>query len=217
MVDTVRVRNSIVESERISIAFTRFASSKAGQKFIGKYAANGQTIGGVTCKKDGKCSKKGIDLNYSAESFGKSKGGETTTTVGNDGRGQINVRINKNFYEIGTKNESMESMGKIGSLFHESFIHAELRAGDFLDNNQFDYSNISKNVKDAAANMEWHYHHYKVLLDFMDKGYNNGNLWPLEAYNGLKEINIQTKDYPNDQAIVSDMWYYNVGIQIDEK
>jgi hypothetical protein len=36
---------------------------------------------------------------------------------------------------------------RTGTIFHESFIHIELTAQDFMDNDKVDYSNISSQNK----------------------------------------------------------------------
>lgn len=213
--DTVRVDNSITGNKLLNSSFNAYARTKEGRKFLANYAAKGQTIGGHTFKKDGKYSKQGVDLNYNAQSFDKDKGGETSKSVDASGRGQITVSVNSNFYEKTVNGLVGEAVGKIGTFFHESFIHADLHTKDFLDNKKFDYSNISSSVKNAVGDSR-HYHHYKVLQEFVNKGYNSGNLWPLNAFNGMKEINDALKVYKSDQEMLNEMWNYNGGIELDE-
>jgi len=52
----------------------------------------------------------------------------------------------------GCLSEGAKQIGKMifdraMTLFHETFIHAELFAQDYLDNNKVDYSNIRPDVK----------------------------------------------------------------------
>lgn len=213
--DTIRVDNSITGNKLLNSSFNAFARTKEGRKYLSKYASKNQTIGGQTFKKDGKYSKKGIDLNYNAKSFDKDKGGETTKSIDAGGRGQITISVNSNFYEKTTDGLVNEAVSKIGTLFHESFIHGSLHTADFLDNKKFDYSNINSDVKNAVGDSR-HYHHYKVLKDYVNKGYNSGNLWPLNAFNGMKEINDKLKVFPSDQALLIDMWNYDGNIELDE-
>ncbi|MBS1666283.1 MAG: hypothetical protein JST58_02800 [Bacteroidetes bacterium] len=213
--DTVRVDKTITDNKLLNSSFNAFAATKEGRKFLSKYAAKGQTIDGYTFKKDGKFSKKGIDVNYNAQSFEKSKGGETTKSIDAGGRAQINVSVNSNFYEKTTQGLVNEAFGKIGTLFHESFIHVDLSTKDFLDNKQFDNSNIGQDVKNAAGYTA-HYQHYQVLMDYMKNGYNTNNLWPGAAFNGLKQLNDILKVFPTDQKLLNDMWDYSGGIQLDE-
>ncbi len=213
--DTVRVDNSITGNKLLNSSFNAFSRTKEGRKFLANYAAKGQAIGGHTFKKDGKYSKQGVDLNYNSKSFDKDKGGETSKSIDAAGRGQITVSVNSNFYEKTANGLVGEAVGKIGTLFHESFIHADLHTNDFLDNKQFDYSNIGSSVKNAAGDSR-HYHHYKVLQDFVNKGYNSGNLWPHNAFNGMKEINDALKVYKSDQEMINQMWNYDGGVELDE-
>jgi RHS repeat-associated protein len=213
--DTVRVDESITGNKLLNSSFNAFSSTKAGRKFLSNYAAKGQTIGGHKFKKEGKYSKQGIDVNYDAKSFEKNKSGETTRTIDDAGRGQINVSVNSNFYEKTSSGLVGEAFGKVGTLFHESFIHVDLSTKDYLDNKQFDYSNISQAVKNAAVYPE-HYQHYQVLMDYMKNGYNSNNLWPGAAFNGMKQLNDILKVYSSEQSMLNEMWNYNGGIQLDE-
>jgi RHS repeat-associated protein len=213
--DTVRVDKSITGDKLLNSSFNAFAATKAGRKFLSNYAAKGQTIGGHTYKKDGKYSKQGVDVNYDAKSFDKNKGGETTKSVDESGRAQINVSVNSNFYEKTTNGLVSEAFGKVGTLFHESFIHVDLNTKDFLDNKKFDYSNIGADVKKAAG-IPAHYQHYQVLMDFMKNGYNTGNLWPGAAFEGMKQLNDILKVFPTDQKMLNDMWDYSGGVKLDE-
>jgi hypothetical protein len=213
MGDTVRVDKTITNNELLNASFNAFAATKQGRKFLSQYASKGQTIDGHTFKKDGKYSKKGIDLNYKAESLPKGQGGETRNSYVEGSRAQISVVVNSNYYEKTESGLINESFGKVITFFHESFIHADLDTKDFLDNKRFDHSNISQNVKNAAAYTA-HHQHYQVLMDYMKNGYSN-SLWPGEAFNGLKDLNEVLKVFPTDQALLNEMWNYSGGIQLD--
>jgi RHS repeat-associated protein len=213
--DTVHVDKTITENRPLNNAFNAFANTKQGNKFLSNYAAKGQSIGGSTFNKDGKYSKKGVDLNYNSQSFEKSKGGETSTAIDIFGRAQINVSINSGIYEKTTLGLNTEIFDKVGTLFHESFIHVDISTKDFLDNNKFDNSNIGKNVKNIAG-YGVHYQHYKVLIDYINQGYKTNNLWPGTAFSGLKQLNDFLKIFASDQKLLNDMWNYNGGIQLDE-
>lgn len=211
--DTIRVDQSITGNKTLHGAFNQFASTKAGIKFLSKYAAKGQTIAGHTYKKDGKYSKGGADLNYGAESMKKSLNGATSKEIDGNGRGQITVKLNSDNFSA-----SQTSLGKIseaaGSFFHESFIHGDLFGQDFMDNKQFDYSNISDNIKAEVGYDKGEYHHRQVLSDFLN-GRSNGNLWPASAYEGIKELNRGLGINATDQSVRSQMWDYWGGTAFD--
>lgn len=214
--DTVRVDETITGNKLLNSSFNAFAATKEGRKFLAKYAAKGQIIGGHTYKKEGKYSKQGVDVNYNAHSFkDPDYGGYTGRFVDGYGRGQINVTINSDFDSKTTEGLVKEAFGKVSTLFHESFIHADLSTKDYLDNKKFDYSNISDAVKKAAV-YEPHYQHYQVLIDYMKNGYNTGNLWPGAAFNGMKQLNDILKVFPSDQTMLNEIWDYSGGIQLDE-
>lgn len=212
--DTIRVDQSITGNKTLHGAFNQFASTKAGIKFLSKYAAKGQTIAGHTYKKEGKYSKGGADINYSAKSIKSGASGETTGAIDNNGRGQVNVSLNSDIFNSEKTSLKLVAEGS-GSFFHESFIHGDLRGQDFMDNKKFDFSNISDEVKKAAGGMENHYHHYKVLLDVNSKGYNNNNLWPSAALDGIREVNSGLGIKQTDQEINKEMWNYRGGIILE--
>jgi RHS repeat-associated protein len=211
--DTIRIEKSISENKLLMDAFNRFASTKSGKKFLSQYAAKGQTIAGHTYTRDGVYSKGGADINYSAKVMENGASGRTTASVDDNGRGQVNISLNSGLF----RSEKL-SMGLIaqaaGSLFHESLIHGDLRGQDFLDNKKFDYSNISNEVKKAAGGMQEHYHHYKVLLDVNNQGYNNNNLWPRIALEGIRDVLRGLGIKQTDQEINKEMWDYRGGIQL---
>ena len=127
--DTVRVSNSVTDNKLINASFTAFASSKEGVNFISKYASKGQTIGGHTYKKDGEFSLKGIDLNYeSKDIIEPGVGGQTSNEIDKNNRAQINITIDNQFTSKSVKGLVDEAMGKVITLYHESFIHADLGA-----------------------------------------------------------------------------------------
>lgn len=212
--DTVIVDKSITENKALNSSFNLFSATKVGRKFLANYASKGQVINGITYKKDGKYSKKGIDLIYNAKDMSRPQG-FTHPSIGDDGRAKISITVSSYFGSPKTKQEALNTIfSKTGTFFHESFIHADLFAKDFLDNKQFDYTNIPQNVKDAAVYSE-HYQHYKVLMGYMKNGYNTDNLFPKEAFDGMKQINDILKVFPADQQMLADMWDYNGGVQLD--
>lgn len=211
--DSIRVSSSITDNKLLNNSFNDFASTKAGRRFLSKYAAAGQTIGGHTFKENGKFSSKGIDINYSAANLSDGTRGETSTSIDN-GRGQIDISINSNNV-TGSSSFNRESFSKTTTLFHESFIHGDLFTRDYLDDKLFNYSNISAEAKRDAVYPS-HYQHFQVLYDYRDRGYNNGNLWPLEGFNGLKELNSSRKIFTTDGRIIQSMWNYSGGVKLDE-
>jgi len=227
--DSVIVSQALSNDWETNHAFESFAKTKEGIKFLSKYAAKGQVIAGHTYKKGGKYNKKGIDLTYDAKSFGNAeKGGETGTNADKNtgevtGRLRIDVTINtdavrKVFGEtinINPGGSTLESAKQTSnmvfaraiSIFHESFIHAESFAGDYMDNSKVDYSNLRTDVKDPGYQSHWQHHQV----------YNNGmsSLWPGEAYRGLIDVKAQWPGvkYSNKQ-IEQKMWFYAGGKEI---
>jgi len=158
------------------------------------------------------------------------KGGETGTNADKntgevDGRLRIDVTINSDELRQTTEGEtininpgasatSSEGAKQISkmiferakSLFHETFIHAELFAQDYVDNNRVDYSNIRSEVKIPGYKSHWHHSHV----------YHNGmnQLWPGEAYRGLLDVKSQwNMQYP-DAEMYRRLWNYNGGKEI---
>lgn len=192
--------------------FTLFAHTKEGKKFLSQYAKKGQEIAGITFKKDGKFHKKGVDLNFISAPLSVGSKGRTHKDIDKNGRAQITVTLNS---------DKIELADRFLTVFHESFIHVNLGTNDFLDNQKFDYSNISPAVKESLKGQGWfgtdlteHYDHFQVAYDRLNA--NSGNLWPVNALEGLKEINSKQKFWTSTQQIIQAMWTYSGGLTAEE-
>lgn len=214
--DSVIVSANITNDKSQNQAFTDFANSKEGKKFLSNYAAKGQTIAGVTYDKDGKYNAKGIDIKYDSKNLGdegrKGETGPTDPKESGNGRAQIEVDVNKKNATGFTSFKDI-TFSRTMTFFHESFIHADLDTKDYLDNGKFDNSNISAEVKRDAF-YPIHFQHYQVLYDYHDKGYNTKNLRLLNAFYGLKEVNGKRNAYQSDNKMFQQMWNYQGGIKL---
>jgi RHS repeat-associated protein len=217
--DSVIVSTSITGNKLLNSTFNAFAGTKAGRAFLANYAAKGQTIGGYTFEEDGKYSKKGVDLTYNAAALDDGENGSTHTSVKENGRAAIDVTINSEFEQTNQTTSRQligQMMDKAITLFHESTIHADLHTKDFLDDKNFNYSNISNDVKNIRGLSRNMFQHYQVLMDFQNKGYNSSNLFPGKAFEGIKQMNNGLKVYSSDGQIIQRMWDYNGGVELDE-
>ncbi|MDI3311502.1 MAG: hypothetical protein QJR05_08785 [Thermoanaerobacterium sp.] len=85
------------------------------------------------------------------------------------------------------------------TLFHESFIHAESFAQDFMDNGKIDYSNISSQNK-IGPQSQWQ--HNQVYCN----GINDS--WPGDVYKALMDINGNMNLQYSDKQILQNLWFY---------
>jgi RHS repeat-associated protein len=214
--DSVGVSKSITQNKDLNKAFNAFAATKAGLRFLAKYAAKGQTIGGHTFTKSGKYNDKGIDLNYGAANLANThEGGETSASIGANGRAEINVTLNTQTREdVGIKSSADDIFDKASSFIHESFIHADLDTKDYLDNGKFDNSNIDPSIKYSADPRQWQ--HSQVYNNYIRTGsYNIGRMWPDQAYDTLQEINQKNQNGRTPQQVVNLLWNYSGGVKLD--
>lgn len=122
----------------------------------------------------------------------------------------ITVSLNSIFSSKNPDEYWKETISKVLTLFHESFIHVNLYAGDFIDDGKKNYSNIPENIKNAASGMQTHYQHFKVGME-QNEG---NNLWPQQAFNAMKNIN---KSFPipvlykTNSELWKTMWDYSGG------
>ncbi|MEC4048613.1 RHS repeat-associated core domain-containing protein [Flavobacterium sp. SUN046] len=217
--DSISVDKSLTENWGLNKAMTIFAATKAGRRFLSKFASKGQTIFGQTFDKDGKYDKAGLNIEFTTlrkeeNEYGMPAKGETD----NDGYNTITVALNT--YEkvdaqddetydyrspnavTAAKNMSKWIFSRVMTAFHETFIHADLSAKDFMDNRKFDNSNILWKPK----TYETHWQHSQVL-------YNNGNnqSWPNDAYKGIIEANSAFGQFYTNNQLQTMMWNYSGG------
>jgi hypothetical protein len=224
--DSAIVENSVKNDPIANEAFKQFVSTKEGLKFLSKYAAKGQTIYGHTFQEDGKFHKKGIDLIYTVKFLEPGVGGNTRTVDPSESKnGRANIIISlqtsqssawKKVLLNPTPNDIFE---RTIDIFHESFIHADLSAKDYYVDGKFDDNNISDAVKLNFKSL-WgndysdHYQHHQVIIDDRDKPNSHTNLWPMNAFQGLKEVNKRLNIYNNDHELYKKMWEYRGGQKI---
>lgn len=208
--DSVGVSKTITQNKVLNKAFNDFASTKAGRKFLAKYAAKGQTIGGYMFAKSGKYNNKGIDINYSAANLNdKNWGGKTTTSIAENGRAEIDVTVNTQT-RTGIKSTADDIFDKSSSFIHESFIHGDMDTKDFLDNGKFDNSNIDPDIKNTLYERDWQ--HEQVERNYRKTGiYNIGRSWPDQGYDAMQEINQKNQGGRTPRQIINMLWNYEGG------
>jgi hypothetical protein len=162
------VGTSFTNSE-IQESFNAFFNTGVGKEYIGRYAAKGQTINGHKFKKDGKYHKKGIDLNFKDANLGsEAENGNTSNNRGNlvNGRLKIKITMNSSLNEAeGAKiykkaleggvtgwrlnhSHNLYIADRAKTIIHESFIHAELFAQDFMDDGNSKNYSYTKGIRD---------------------------------------------------------------------
>ncbi|MCD7901850.1 MAG: hypothetical protein LUH22_18965 [Bacteroides sp.] len=95
------------------------------------------------------------------------------------------------------------------TTFHESLIHGELFAKDYMDDGAFNYSNIPSSIKDYCNKYfsppEKHYHHSTVYHN------NDSQAWPNDAYKAIQRLNSQLKTGYTNSQIKKMIWSYSGG------
>jgi len=180
-------------------ALEEFASTKAGKKYLAKFASKGQKIAGIVFDKDGKYHKKSIDLNIDADltKVNDTRVGETS--VGNNNNGKPD---NNNRFQINISLGSDSAYDLLDTLTHEFFIHAVSYAEDIIDNNKVDYSNIDKDIRDVyKPNSRQHYQENRNAI-------NGTSLFGNYGYEILKQGNAKYKRFKSNTEVWNSMWSF---------
>nr|WP_315203610.1 DUF6443 domain-containing protein [uncultured Flavobacterium sp.] len=217
--DSISVDKSVTQNWALNKVMTLYAGTKAGRKFLSQFASKGQTVFGQTFDKDGKYDKAGLNLEFTTmreddENANTPANGETS----DDGKNNITVALNtfervdaqdNKVYDYrspnavtSANNMSRWIFSRTITAFHETFIHVDLSAKDFMDNRKFDNSNILY----KPDGYKKHWQHSQVL-------YNNGNntSWPNDASKGIQEANSTFGRFYNTGQLNQMMWNYTGG------
>jgi len=188
-------------------ALTAFASTEEGKSFLADYAKKGDKIGGQTFKEDGKYHKQGIDLYFGEINYGAyGARGKTSSEVKN-GRAVISIFLNAyslvssqdgNVYDsnaigkglFSQQNADISAKAIISrgiTIFHETFMHANIDTNDYLDDGKFNQSGISNYFKENYKNRQKNWDHY-----FIDKGIGRERqLFNTNGLKGIQQLNSQ--------------------------
>jgi RHS repeat-associated protein len=189
-----------------------FAHTKQGNKFLAQYAHKGQTIGGVKFDKDGKYDKKGINLTYTT---GEDATGSNTGAKANKQGGiNITVELAKEGYGFSDK-----TLNLVKSITHESFIHADMFTGDWLDDKNLNFSNLNKWTRDhfgtgPLSQIGKHGQHLEISRRFWINQNDGDGLWPAQGFQVLKSAAGTLGIKVSDNLIKNKMWDFG-GSAID--
>lgn len=219
--DSLSITPSFSDSWVLGEAFKLFSNTQEGRSFLSKFARKGQTINGYTFKDDGEYHKKGINLIY--DTFIGDSGLKGRVYDNNEDQniplGTIVVYVNNNngirgnqiddksftFYDPNkTSVQNAETLrngifSRTITLFHESFLHAEISAKDYYDNRILDNSSKPGYTND----------HY-----FVKDRDTNAGLFPGAAYRGMIKVNSRTGNHYTSQNIEYAIWNYYQGKNI---
>lgn len=206
--DSIIVSQAITSNKDLNKAFSVFANTKQGAKFLANYAAEGQTIAGKQYDKDGKYRSAGVNLTYDAKNL--ESPGVAGVTKSNISKTGVNFSVTMD------TDPGRSDYDRIDTFFHESFTHVDLSSKDYLDDRKLNYSNLSlTNSQIRRAYSTNHYHHIKVADDFLKYKYQSPHLWPAAAMEGLQEANRILKLKMSDASILQKMWKYEGGINFN--
>jgi hypothetical protein len=186
--------SDLMKSKDHAKVFMAFAQSKFGKAFLDNFASKGQKLsyGGKVfyeSKEAGKYDKQGIGLNFK---LGSDKEGSTTshdyinTRKGNDF--EVNVEIAKDGF--GSKSKSFNLAVAIS---HESFIHAEGEAKDYLDDKEGNNSFLPKEYRKYDNHADHYYMSMEALVNpngSVAKSYTNRAFNTLQDYSQSLNLNM---------------------------
>ncbi|KIA82456.1 hypothetical protein OA85_16460 [Flavobacterium sp. AED] len=216
--DSISIDRSITQNWALNKTMTLFAGTKAGRKFLSQFASKGQTVFGQTFDKDGKYDKAGLNLEFTTMREDDENGTPANGETSDDGKNTITVALNtfervdaqdNKVYDYrspnavtSANNMSRWIFSRTITAFHETLLHADLSAKDFMDNRKFDNSNILY----KPSGYKSHWQHSQVL-------YNNGNntSWPTDASKGIQEANSTFGRFYTTGQLNQMMWNYNGG------
>jgi hypothetical protein len=216
--DTIGISNAINDPVGMK-ALELFASSKEGYDELARYATKGQTIGSITFKKDGDLSDQ-IDLLINFTGDASKAGGQTGKTFDYD-KTHVGALITVNVFKGKGWESDNETFNKLNTIAHEVFIHATSKSNDFLDDCIFNSSNIQKEVVRIMGLTSVHYDHESVRRAAIKAQTDKGSFllseypWPSKGYSVLKTINQKQGWGFTNNEIMSKMWDYSGGLNID--
>jgi hypothetical protein len=201
--------SELMKSADHAKAFMQFAKTKEGIAFLNNFASKGQKLsyGGKVfyeAKEAGKYDKAGVNLNYSV---GKGK-------KESDTNGEFKFKGNKFDVNISIAKESFGTDNKTFNLakaiMHESFLHGDNEARDFIDDGSSNNSTIPKEYRKYDDFAYSHADHYFISREYYANRSNpNVQLFPVKGFNLLKQVsNNLNLNYSNKQ-IKSTMWNFN--------
>ena len=192
----------ISDNEEISKrAFELFAKTSEGRDFLAQFAARGQVLYGHTFNKNGKYHQKGLNIVYVTEKFSIDDG-RTGGTGFDINTKQITVNLGINRQPSKQASQSIDDyrafyneliLDRAVTLFHESYIHAQYFAGDYVDGGRVN-SNIDQ---DLLPKYEKSAHHTQIF--YRRDVYGN---WPNRAASGLEKINRSLGLNHNKNSII---------------
>jgi RHS repeat-associated protein len=116
-------------------AFNHFANSKIGKDFLSQFAAAGQNIAGHVYKTNGKFHNAGIDIEYNSNKPKNIRASGETSVSNINGRTKIEISV-----EPGKPTKDDQGHSFLGTINHETFIHARRIANDIYHSGKIDYS-----------------------------------------------------------------------------
>jgi RHS repeat-associated protein len=193
-------------------AFATFASTKEGINYLSQFAKVGQVIAGHTYNKDGKYHQKGLNLHFKYENLKDATRGVTRL----DDNNNITVVLDTDSKFIAVSDKGVHAytgsatytealFSKIVTLSHETFLHAELSAQDYLQDSKFNNSNIGKDILGNLDYTESDYQHMQV--------YNNSNsqIFPGSSLKVATEANTILKLNFSPTQMEGIIWNYSGG------
>jgi hypothetical protein len=187
--------------------FMAFAQSKFGKAFLDNFASKGQKLsyGGKVfyeAKEAGKYDKQGIGLNYK---LGSGKEGSATsheyikTRKGNDF--EVDIEIAKDGF--GSKSKSFNLAVAIS---HESFIHAEGEAKDYLDDKEGNNSFLPKEYRKYGNHAD---HYYLSMEALVNPNGSGAKSYTNRAFNTLQDYSQSLNLNMSNIQIKTQMWNFS--------
>lgn len=110
--------------------FEFLINTKEGKALLGNYAAKGQTIAGVSFDKNGKFHRQGVNISFGTGVRDRSVSGTTTFSLDDK---NLNIQV--------VVGNSSDKSDLLDTFIHETAIHADQNAVDFIDDKKMNNSN----------------------------------------------------------------------------
>jgi RHS repeat-associated protein len=206
----------LMKSKEHAKAFMEFASSKEGKSFLDEYASKGQKLsynGKVyyEASEAGKYDKAGVNLNYNLGSSDKaSYTGAEYIFVRRNNEIDINVDIAKEGFGSQSKKFNL-----LKAIMHESFLHADGQADDYLDDGKSNNSHVPKQFRTMNIHADHYYVSQSAIYDQTNK---YAKRFSNDGLNILKNASKKWGLNFSDKQIKVQMWSFTGSlIRVDGK
>lgn len=156
-----------------------------------------------------------MNYNYSP-AYSPKTSGSTGSNMYDRWGVEKNLDINITLFEGPTEGKDW-TFHMLMTIVHESFIYADLDTKDYRDDGLLNNSNVSDKDKSDAGGLSDHYHHSKVRNEFIKSQWGSTQLFAMPAFEIMYEYSQKNGLNYTKFEVLSYMWAFEGGMQIDPK